>query len=163
MNDKDYEFNPTIDEGKLDQEWIEQPRAFYIMAKRLAKARRVHDEAKAELDVVRGETAMDMRKRPDVHGLVKVTEDSVKEALLQNDEMKLAVQAVIDAKYAADILQAAVTALDHKKKALENLVELQGQNYFSQPRARTGSMEEVEKKAVRTKRRRDPDDDDDDG
>jgi hypothetical protein len=50
-----------------------------------------------------------------------------------------------------------VAALDHRKKALENLVYLHGQSYFSAPTAPRGMkdrMDEVEKASVRGKARR---------
>jgi hypothetical protein len=41
----------------------------------------------------------------------------------------------IDAKYEANMASYIITALDHRKKALESLVTLYGQQYFAGPTA----------------------------
>jgi len=72
---------------------------------------------------------------------------------------KVAAKEVLRLRHAADVLQAAVTALDHRKKALENLVYLHGQNYFSEPHARDGDSRETvnaaTKRAARNRHRDD--------
>jgi hypothetical protein len=64
---------------------------------------------------------------------------------------------MLRAKDRVNKVEAVVTALDHRKKALENLVYLHGQSYFSAPTAPRGMkdrMDEVEKASVRGKARR---------
>ena len=54
-----------------------------------------------------------------------------------------------------DMIQAAVIALDHRKSALERMVSLHGQNYFSTPVISGEGKDNVEeqiKRSVRTKR-----------
>ena len=40
----------------------------------------------------------------------------------------------VKTKHELDIARAASIALDHKKRALQNLVQLHGQNYFAGPK-----------------------------
>ena len=47
--------------------------------------------------------------------------------------MLLSLLQIAVAQYELEVMGAAVRALDQKKSALENLVRLQGQNYFAGP------------------------------
>ena len=47
---------------------------------------------------------------------------------------KEASQELIDTKYKAEMVRAAVSAIEHRKDALENLVRLYGQQYFAGPK-----------------------------
>ena len=58
-------------------------------------------------------------------------------AIILAEEYQYAQKLVFIAKHRVDVLSGAVTALDHRKKALENLVDLHGRNYFSTPRIDT--------------------------
>lgn len=136
-----YEFDPEIDDQRLDWEWTRQPEMVYRTLRELAEAKKAHEEARRKIDVVRAELAAEIRKTPDRYGVVKVTENSVEEAILVQPEYTEIVKAAIEARYEMDLLQAAADALDHKKKALENLVFLHGQNYFAEPQAKPENRE----------------------
>jgi hypothetical protein len=142
----------TVDKERLDEEWVNQPDLFHEFAIQLADARLELEEAKAELDVVAAELDRDIRERPNKFGLDKFTETAVKNTVLTQQAYKAQVSAVNKARHRMDIVQAAVTACDHRKKALENLVYLHGQDYFSTPRARgedaTALREADDKKRV---------------
>ncbi len=148
-----------IDENRLDEEWLKQPRAYFMIARRLADYRQALEEAKAELDITKAELASRIREEPAEYNVTKVTEKAVEEAIVLQQEMRMAVRMVNKAKHRVDVYSAAVTAMDHRKKALENMVMLHGQNYFSTPRASGEDAREWERaasrKAARAKRRRD--------
>lgn len=144
----------AVDKDSLDEEWVEQPDLFHKYAVKLADARLAIEEAKAELDVTQSELDRDLRADPEAYDIPKVTETALSNAILLQPEYKKALAKVNQARHHQDILQAAVTALDHRKKALENLVFLHGQSYFSSPRARgedAEGMREAEKKSVRSR------------
>jgi len=122
-----------LDKNKLDSEWLEQSALYYEHALKLADARADYDEAKAAREVVAAETDRKIRKSPEIYGLEKVTESGVANAILLQKEHKAAVQKEIDKRRAVGIVQAMVDALDHRKKALENLVVLDSRNYWSRP------------------------------
>jgi hypothetical protein len=70
------------------------------------------------------------------------------------DQFKSSQAELFDQKHQVDLLQAVVTSLDHRKRALESLVSLHGQDYFSSPRADSSNQETIDKiqqNAVRRK------------
>lgn len=153
-------FDPAIDHTALDAEWLRQATMYYAAAGRVAQARRAAEEAKQELDVARAETALAIRKDPAAYGCDKVTEATVEALVLTSPAYKKAQAAHNAARYDQDMLAAAVAALDHKKKALEYLTDLQGRNYHSEPQARTPAAREAVaengKRAARAKGVRQP-------
>ena len=145
-----------IDENALDQEWIKQPSLFSKYAKTAADARMEMDEAKNSLEVIKAEVSVSIRREPETHGLAKVTEASLKELVECCDQVRVANTILIEQRHHYEIMQAAVGAMDHRKKALEGLVSLFLADYYSQPRAKSSGakevMDEKEKQAIRRKR-----------
>jgi len=152
-------FSLEIDPFALDEEWVEQPERYNELARRAALARKEHDEAKAQLELTSAELSDAIRSDPDSFGLVKVTEASISSKILQQQTYKDALDEVIEKRHDLEVLQGALTAMDHRKTALSKLVDLHLSSYYSKPSASSGSrekMEEVEKHDARqrTKRRR---------
>jgi len=145
-----------IDELGLDREWLAQPRLYYQAATDAANARKDLDVARTQLDAIRATVAKDVRSTPESYDLDKATVDAVKETVELADEVQEAIEATHEARLRLDLCSAAVVALDHRKKALENLVYLHGQNYYSQPRAKEGTKELVQdmKSQARKERKR---------
>lgn len=153
LEDVDF-FSPDL--YCLDTEWVKQPKLFFTYASKLAEARKEVEETKAELDVVKAELDKKIRESPESFDIIKLTETALSNTILLQPEYKKVSKKLIDTKYKADIFQAAVTALDHRKSALERLVALQGQNYFATPKAPEShkeQMAEIEKKAIRRKKK----------
>lgn len=147
-----------IDPLRLDKEWLGQPELYYQHAENLANARREVDEAKAALDVVAAETDNDVRRRPERYKVDKVTESTVKAAVLRSSAYTAANTQYLEARHRMDVCQAVVTALEHRKRALTMLVELQGRNYFADPAVTAtpevrDAMAEKSKAHVRTRGR----------
>lgn len=140
-----------IDLDRLEQEWLEQPTRMQNACKRLAKAKKKVAEAKANLELVHAKCGIKVRKTPRKYGLTKVTEPGIKETILTLQEYQDAQQLHIDAVYMKDNLEALVSALDHRKKALENEVTLWSQGYFSTPRLRVDASDEA-KDRIRVKK-----------
>ena len=158
----------AIDPLRLDEEWQGQARRYKHYSDRLAEARLEADRAKSALEVVKAETELDIRSNPEKFGLPKSTEATVAAAVVTHNDVRNAVENLHRLNYNVHILEGARTALDHRKKALENLVSLHLAGYYAEPRARgDGDREEVEemnKQAARRKARRRPvEDDDQDG
>ncbi len=127
----------AIDKDRLDVEWLNQPLNFYKFSKRLAKKRALADEAKGNLDLVEAEVDKDIRANPRKYGFGKddrVTESAISAAKKESEEYQAALKQLNEAKYEVDLAFAMVTAMSHKKDALENLVRLHGQDYFASPR-----------------------------
>ncbi len=153
-----------IDKYKLDEEWEGQQGLYNEYAYVLAEARKNHGEAEAHLEYVEAEVSLDIRNNPAKYNLDKITEDVVNKATVVAKKTRQAQQAVIDAKFAMDKALADVTTLDHRKKALEDLVKLFLGDYFSRPKAPTQEhrqkMEEIERKSAYRMKRREMNDDD---
>lgn len=136
----------AIDPDRLDEEWIAQPDFFHGYAVRAADARREFEEVKQEVEVIKAELDKDIRERPNKFDVEKITEAVVSATVLLQPKYKAAVDKMNAARYQVDIMGAAVTACDHRKKALENLVFLHGQNYFASPRARGEDADKIKEK-----------------
>ncbi len=137
----------NLDENLLDKEWINQVAHFFKYARKLARARKGHEEAKADLAVTEAELARDIRASPEAFQLPPKppANDVVEKTILLRVEHTRARDAVIIAKHRVDVLQAYVDALDHRKKALENLVHLRAMNYFSEPVAPKVARDQTER------------------
>jgi hypothetical protein len=147
----------SIDPHQLDKEWLSQPNKYFRYAAKLADARTRLDEAKSSFDVVKAELDLAVRRDPSEFGLEKLTEKALEAVVVSQDLYGAAQNDVFMAKHEVEVLSAAVSALDHRKKALENMVTLHMANYYSTPRAKgesKESVEEFEKRAVRTRGKR---------
>lgn len=143
-----------IDQNQLDVEWLKQPKLFFEYAAMLADARAEYEKEKADREVVKARLDLDIRSNPEDYDLDKVTEGAITNVLATQESVITGNEAVLAAKHKLDRLQAAVEALDQRKKALENLVGLFGMNYFAEPRAPKGAKEYIAdevKKNVRKK------------
>jgi len=160
-----YGFDPTIDIDNLAEEWLKQPNLYFEWAANLADARRKVDEAKSELDVTKAEMLLEIGKDPAAYDVGKPTVDNCAAAVFLTKEYKVAQAAYLNAKHHADIVGAAVDALGHRKKALENLVDLHSQNYFATPHPKRASKEDADdivKAEMRRRWHHDKEDDEDD-
>lgn len=132
-----------LNQNKLDEEWVRQPQLYYKYAALLADARAEQERAKNARDLCYADLDGDIRSHPDKYELQKVTDTSVENAIIRCEDYQEAVRRLIKAKHRADQLYAVVSALDHRKEALESLVRLFGQNYFSTPVANGELREEM--------------------
>jgi hypothetical protein len=145
----------AIDEMALNKEWLGQADLYYSYASQLAEARLALDEAKREADVIEADLSLQIREDPEQFDCPKVTESAIKEVVKLQEEFQDSRVSVNDAQHKVNLLQAAVTALDHRKRALEKLVDLHGTNYFSEPHARSdGGKEFIEQQKKKAARRR---------
>lgn len=144
-----------INEHALDKEWVEQPELFYNYAKKLADARKNYEQKKAEKEVVIAELSRKIRINPEKYGMEKITEKGIENSVTLQPEYINVTHEVIEAKHKVDVYQAGVDALEHKKKALESLVYLHGQNYFSSPREKSlSSKDALEDMKIKNKKKR---------
>jgi len=139
--DKDVNINPT----ELDVEWLRQAGLYKKYSDEAAYARDKKDRAKEALEVAQAILASDIRKNFTKYGLEKVTESSVWETVNQfkgkpGDGWTEAAcafhdanEACMKAKLECDLIQGALSSVEQRKYALENMVRLLNQNYFSSP------------------------------
>ena len=148
----------SIDKTRLDEEWIDQPKLFFKYASSLAKTIREEQDAKANRELIKSKIASNIRKNPKKYGLEKATEAAINSVIMKLSKYRDAKKILLDLRYDIGVLQAMVNSLNHRKSALERLVSLHGQNYFSTPTAADRQSKEVvddiEKKSARTKKRK---------
>ncbi len=133
-----------IDPDMLWDEWLGQPQMYYEWAEKLADAKQAVGEAKAVLELTEAETALAIRKFPEKYGLEKVTEGGVEAVMITRKEYQAAKTDLIEAMHKEDIFGAAVSAMQHRKTALEKLVDLFLSNYHSAPKSSKNGREHVE-------------------
>jgi len=147
------------DRTRLDEEWVNQPKMVFDYIIQLEEAREALDEANSELKTVHAECDKDIRANPESYDLpTKTTETMIKNTIMLQPEYKAAEKEFLNIKHEVGIIGAAVSAMEHRKKALENLVYLYGQNYFSTPRASDEDtkavVDEMEQRRAKERRQR---------
>ena len=145
-----YEADIEIDPEGLDVEWLKQPRLMFRYAKLAAEARDKISRLEEKLECWDARKGLRIRKDPSKYGLDSVTEKGITSVLLSDETHMEISKEISDAKFEQDVLSAAVRALDAKKSALENMVRLHGQNYFSGPKVPHNIGKEWEKDMERT-------------
>jgi len=125
----------VLDEHRLDEEWVNQPKLYFEYASKLVEARTEFERAKADKDLVWAEVDLAVRANPEKYKLAKTTESTISSAITLDRCYQKANDNVLDAKHHMDSCQVAVDTLDHRKKALENMVHLHAMNYHSTPQA----------------------------
>ncbi len=152
MGKQEAEFDVSINEHRLDKEWVNQPKKYYDCAIQLAEAKREVEECKNKIEVIKADLDKEIRSNPEEFDIAKITESVISATIVLQSEYRNAMKGLVTARYNASMIEAGVSALDHRKRALENLVSLQLANYYSEPKAQEGNEEAVdamEKNAVR--------------
>ena len=125
-----------IDLGRLEWEWARQPGLREESGRRLAGARLRHSEAKDALAVTEAEVALEVRDNPSKFGLQKATEASIEAATTIDVRVGEAKKLLNRAKHAVDVLESYVAAVDHKKHALQDEVQMLLAGFFAAPRSK---------------------------
>jgi hypothetical protein len=137
----------TIDPNRLDDNWIEQPKKYLEVASKCANLRASVDACKLQLDELQAKLDYFIRKSPAKYGLEKVTEGGVLTAIKRHKKYLEVCQLLLIKKKQLGFYEGVLSALDHRKKALENMVFLHGQSYFSKPRESSVTEDWTKKKA----------------
>jgi len=133
-----------IDIYNLEEEWMRQPKMFGDYSEQLADARKEMNEAKAELELTQATLSNRIRKNPVKYKIEgRVTEGGISEAVLCHPRYRDALASFNEARHKVDLLEGVVKTLDQRKRALENLVDLHGQQYFSVPATKNKELKEA--------------------
>jgi len=133
----------------LEKEWLEQPRLMMRYCELCAESIHNYDDAKQVHDIVVAQCAHDARIDPDSFDIGKITESSIKEVVSLDKECQQAERKANLAKHRTALMQSATRCLEQRRSALENLVKLHGQNYFSEP-----SLQGVDQSTLKEARHR---------
>lgn len=122
-----------LDPSQLDLAATLQGELFFYWADQLGQARRAMDRAKLAAEFVENDLANRMRRKPDEFLLTKTTEGAVSSAVKVHQEYTESQEHYLELKSQVNLLDAAVTAMEMRKRMIEVLVTLHGQQYFAGP------------------------------
>lgn len=155
MADEETQINPdifNIDRNLLDEEWLNQPKLFFKYTEKLVKAEERLDEAERELKVIEAEADVRIREENE-----KTTEAFIKNQIMLDPVREAQVQIIAKRRLKVNLLKGVVQSLDQRKRALEKLVDLHGQQYFATPKASdrdNAIVEEIQNRAFIPKKKK---------
>ena len=135
---RNYHEDIKIDPNNLEWDWIEQGSRYLYYAEAYADAIDTKDRAKQSMELKSAVLDNNLRTNWDkLFPDLKLTETSVKSKILQNIQYKKALDIFNKAHHNVNLLSSAKSAFEHKKKALEKLVELRITGMYSSPKMPT--------------------------
>ena len=149
MDRSEFDEDLQIDPRQLDIEACRQGGIFFKWAERAVSARAEVDRLKLAMEVTEATLQLDIRNDPDRFGLTKTTEAGIQARVKCHDKYTRAVERFYATKEASLLLDRAVESLEQKKRMLEVLITLHGQEYFagpSVPRDLVGAWKDGQKK-----------------
>lgn len=135
MSDEREEFLrvSVIDPSQLDVECVQQADTFFTWAEKLVEAKSEVEKRKQDLDAIESRLALKVRESPEQFGLEAKTEAAYKACVQTQKKFLDAEESLWEAKKRAAWLEQCVTTLEQKKRMLETLTTLHGQQYFAGP------------------------------
>jgi hypothetical protein len=133
MDQEELEQDRRIDPNELDMAVSLQPELFCKWSERAVKAKWEAERESFKLDQMKARLQIDCRKNPEKYDVLKITESVVESAVLIDPDFTAAQNNLFALQAEADILFKAAATMDQKKKMLELLVTLHGQQYFAGP------------------------------
>jgi hypothetical protein len=129
-----YEDDIKIDRENLDGEFLKQPQLVFQYCKLEADAIQERDKLKEELKITEAALFEKIQNSGE-----KITVSATQAKVDMSDERVKVVAKLIGAEHNLNILQGVIKAFDHRKSALENLVQLWMRDYFSTPKNPKGT------------------------
>ena len=124
-----FEKDIGIDENALDEEWLRQPHLYLKSAQKAEELQGKVKKAKEQLELTDAEIEKEIRE-----GAEKNTEKSIATKIILNKEHQKAAANLFELEHEYRIIsKVALSAIEQKKTALENLVKLYVAGYFSKP------------------------------
>lgn len=133
MDLKRFETDRKIDPSALDLAAATQAETFFYWAQQSVAARMAMDRAKLTLELVESRLKQKARANPDEFDLAKVTEGSLDEVVKGHSEYLESQDTYMKAREESLLLDWAVGAMEQRKRMIEVLVTLHGQQYFAGP------------------------------
>lgn len=122
-----------VDPNQLDLDAVTQGELFFKWAERAVEAKARVDKKKLALDITQAELQTCCREKPEKFGLVRVTEGAINAAVQIHKEYVEAYEKYLDARSDSALLDKAVMAMEMRKRMIEVLITLHGQEYFAGP------------------------------
>jgi len=126
-----------IDVDNIDEDIAGQSGRRLKWGRKLADAKFDLSEAESELELTKAELDSAIRAKPKKYGLAeKPTEGGIKSVISTQQEYLDGVSAVNKAQREVNYIQAGVTALDHRKSMLGDMVSIIALGWFSDVKVR---------------------------
>jgi len=125
----DFENDLAIDPDELDEEWLKHPMLFAKYSNMASDLERIAKKAHEHVKVTRSRLIRNYKKKEP-----KATQQQVEGHYREHPDHLSAKEIMIDAEYDHSMARNAVFAFTHRRQALENLVKLILQDWFSAPR-----------------------------
>lgn len=130
----DFEKDISINKYKLDEECLSHSSLYARYASAQADAKTAVSKAKDNLELVQAERYDAIKEAFDKKG-VKTTIPMMDKAVLSDEEVIKAKNELREAEDVAAKLSVCVSAFEHRKSELDNLVKLYCAGYYSTPAA----------------------------
>jgi len=133
MDRNEFQLDNEIDPGQLDLEACRQASLFFKWAERAIEAKAIADKLKFSVDVTQAKVQAVIRDDPPKYGIGKITEAAINAAVQIHPDYTKAQDTYLDARKAASLLDVARETMEQRKRMIEILVTLHGQQYFAGP------------------------------
>jgi len=143
----DFAKDVQINRMKLEEENEIQPSLYFLYSSQQADARQQRDAMSYKVKLVRAQRELHYRRNPPDD--LKITEGVISSLVEQDADYQAAQTDYRKAQDALTVLEAAVSALDTRKAALNNLTELYVKDYYNG----NGQKEQASDAALPTRRR----------
>ena len=131
MEEFDFEGDVKINRNQLEKECEKHSSLYFRYSDMEANAKAEKDAASDALDLIMSEKDEFYRANP--REGMKITESTIKAWVTADPEVIAAKETLQKAKAACYRFGAMVSAMDHRKSQLNNLVSLFIHNYYSEP------------------------------
>ena len=122
-----------IDDHELVAEWQRQPQLMQTWTAYHADAILAMDAAKATMEVTKATQSREIRQEPMEFDLTKTSDPAVAACVLEQPIVKMKIKAYHEAKHRVAILAGAVASIEDRRRALQKIVDLHGQDYYREP------------------------------
>jgi len=163
-----FERDLSIDKYKLDHECVTHAALYYHYSELAANAKNNVGILSDNLKLIMGEVNTQIRNKY-IKQEIKITEALINAEVEKSDEVVNAREKLRDAELNLSRLQAGVSAFEHRKSQLDNLVKLYCAGYFATPSNSGKQKESINeqvsreaKKNLNSKRKPTIDDENDD-
>ena len=129
--ERDIQKDVTLNRFRLEKCSEEQPAVFHYWAEKEAEIKAARDKADNRLNLIRAEVELEIRNNAEKYG--KLTEAKVAALIETNPDVIKVKKELVEVKEQANLVSAAVRAMEHRKDQIENLTRLWISSYYARP------------------------------
>ena len=138
----DFEKDLSINKFRLDEECLSHSSVYFRYSEACSEAKTKVAKAKDNLELVKAERSVEIREELS-KGDKKVTEALITASVLKDEAVLVATNKLRKAEDVFSKLSVAVSAFEHRKSELDNLVKLYCSGYFSMPNSGDKTSKDV--------------------